>query len=236
MDADTVKALIAVGGAAVGAAVGAAIKGYSDARARDRRELRVLVSEPTRLIVLSASIAPRVELRVEGRLVQTIASCEVRIANVGNRSIADVCVAVVMEGGPEIITAEAVGTSQAIDGLEIRPQPRRAEIHIPYVNPAEQVEIRFLATGADFRTTVLFRQPDVKLRVRTGVEPDLLNPMLQALYSAVLGNPLLNVLVQVVDAGYRRYSSSERQRRRLEQQRSRFLPLPPPDEGNDKNQ
>lgn len=103
---EVVKGLFALGGGIVGAAIGAVIKGYFDAKGRDRRELTVWKTRPTRLIMMASHVTPRVEIHFDGKKVGTLASTEVQVVNTGNRAISDITLEIRIDGEADLITAE----------------------------------------------------------------------------------------------------------------------------------
>lgn len=209
---EVIKGLFGLGGGVVGAVIGAGIKGYFDAKARDRRVLLASVTEPTRLVVMAGHIAPRVEIRVDGQPVPTLASSEVALTNTGNRAISDVQVTVNIRGEADLISAEPAG-STAVEGLAVSVEAKHAVIRLPFINPGEQVTVRLFATGRQFTVTPVFRQPEVRFLVRSGGEPEVPHPLMEALFNSIRANPLLHAYFNATEAGYRAYARSLEHRR-----------------------
>ena len=192
-----------------GAALGVFGKAYFDGRNKSRKHLVIAITDPIRLIFYSQPIAERIEIKVDGHVVRTLANSEVRLHNSGNQVINDVHVQINLKGQAELITTEPLSTALQIEGLVTETQPKRADIRVPFINPGEEVGVRFLTTGPDFHTEVHFRQPEVSHIVRKDDYPELLNPLGMILFSAVRKRPLLSHWLARTDLSYRRFLLSE---------------------------
>jgi hypothetical protein len=218
---DVAKGLFGIGGAAIGAVIGAVLKGYFDAKSRDRRVLIATITTPTRLVVMAAHIARRVEIRVDGQAVPTIASCELRLTSAGNRAIREISLTVKIEGEADLISAEPGGSSE-VEGLAVHTEAKKAVIQVPYINPGEEVVVRLFATGNRFSATPVFRQEEVQFISRNGGEPEVPNPLIEALFTAITQSFFLDRYFRLTQAGYRIYVHSlelKRARARIEAQK-----------------
>jgi hypothetical protein len=142
---EVVKSLFALGGAICGAAIGAVIKGYYDARGRERRELTVWKTTPTKLIMMASHLAPRVEIQFDGKKVATLASTEVQAVNTGNRAISNITLSIEIDGDAELISAEPSAVSPNLRDVEIKPSAKCITITAPFMNPGEEILLRWVA-------------------------------------------------------------------------------------------
>lgn len=87
MSPEIVNGLFAVGGAISGAVVGGLITLYGIRKSRDRKEITISTSSPSRLLVVHDRLRDDVQIIVSGEPVENVLLSEIYISNTGNRTV-----------------------------------------------------------------------------------------------------------------------------------------------------
>jgi hypothetical protein len=203
---DVWKGLFTLGGALGGAIIGAVIKGYYDVKARDRKQLSVWKTKPTNLIRMASHIAPKVEILFDGNKVENLAKTEVRMVNTGNRALHEFQPVIEIDGNAKLILVEPLPPT--LKQVQIKQEQKKVEVNAPFLNPREEILLRILTAGHEFKLTVNFRQPEVTLKEYDPEVRDLSQLATEALFTVIRGNVFLNLLLKAFVPQYRRYVRS----------------------------
>jgi hypothetical protein len=204
---ETINGLYAIGGAVVGAVVAACLTAYFSARSEKKRILGAFFSPYSKLVQVSAQIASKITIHVEGEPVEDLYATELTILNLGNVAIKNINLTVDLGEEQSVVTFDVDENAKKNIGVQVILPARTNgfDVEVPFLNPQDELHLRFYVTSREHVPKAMFRQADVEFR--TGMrERSLISTVAaEVILAAIQRNVILDGFFRLAFPVYRSY-------------------------------
>ena len=206
---ELINGVFVLGGAFIGASLTGIISWIHAARNRSRSELSIFASRPKRLIEVDSSVSEIVEISMDGEIVPSIYTLDIRIANTGTELLNDGAIRVEFAGQVKVLGIDFGDLpAGALDAFEIEQISQQCEeylVHFKYINPGEELEVKVLLNAKPLTVTANFRQPGVNSLIQTDYDPLRAELFEKPIYDLFRQNWILHSYLKLVLPQYKRY-------------------------------
>ena len=211
---EVINGLFAVGGAVVGALIAGIFAMYIAKSAKEKKEIIVSTSSPSRLLVVHDEIASDVEILVSGNKVENVVLSEIFLSNTGNKTIEDLNFPVSCQQPVQIISVNAL--DQASNATRpgskaIIKSKQEFDVSVDYLNPGEEISLRCMVSGAPPQWNVSLRQPELKVMRREQPLVNYSDVAVEALFEGLAKNAILRTYFSIVMPAFKKFLKARRE-------------------------
>jgi hypothetical protein len=214
MSAEVTNGLFAVGGAIAGGVVTAWLTSAFSKKAEKKRILAAYFSPFSKLVQVSANVASKVTIYVEGKPVEDLYVTELTVLNLGNTSITDIALSIDPGKDQHVVTFdidEKAYTEMRVKIALPMVSGHTYEMEIPFLNPGDEFRARFYVVSKSYVPCATFRQPDVEFRTGIREASHIPNVIAEMMFAAIQRNWIMDAYFTAAFPEYRRYKK-ERQK------------------------
>lgn len=217
MSSEVINGLFALGGAIIGAIVSGVFAFYVAGWSRERRQLTVSTSHPSRLLMVHEKVGDKIEISIGGRAVKNVLLSEIYISNTGNKAIENLSFSCLGSGEFEVLSVEMINqlddTAHAGARSEIK-SGKCVEVAVDYINPGDELVVRSLLSGGTPHWQVPIRQPTLEVVHRQSPVGTYSDVAARMLFEAIQRNFILHPYFKAIYPPYRRYLEDRSRRSR----------------------
>jgi len=206
---ELINGMFVLGGAFIGASLTGIISWIHAAKNRSRSELSIFANRPKRLIEVDSSVSEIVRISMDGEIVPSILTLDIRIANTGTELLNDGAIRVEFAGQVKVLGIDFGDLpAGALDAFEIEQISQQCEeylVHFKYINPGEELEVKVLLNAKPLTVTANFRQPGVNCLIQTDYDPLRAELFEKPIFDLLRQNWILHSYLTLVLPQYKRY-------------------------------
>lgn len=208
MSPEIVNGLFAVGGAISGAVVGGLITLYGIRKSRDRKEITISTSSPSRLLVVHDRLRDDVQIIVSGEPVENVLLSEIYISNTGNRTVENLDFRATVKETCSIISAEILDQTddaQRAGALVELKGKNEVQVTVDYINPGEEIALRSVVSGEPPEWDVPIRQSGLAVLRRSSHVGSYSDVVAEAIFEVLRSTPILSAYIRITVPAYKKY-------------------------------
>ncbi|MCK4605486.1 MAG: hypothetical protein KAU41_12490 [Deltaproteobacteria bacterium] len=216
MTPEVINGLFAIGGALVGAVVSGLFALYLAKRTKEKSELTVLATRPTRLITIGKEIEGDVEITIAGEKVDALYMMDFTVLNSGTEVLEQIEVPFQIDSIGKILNFAFYKSNFPLkeEGKAVeRIDSNNIQLHVDYLNPGEQLTGRAIISKVPDAWKAMFRKPGVNLVTREDLEGTVPDLLLRAFFEGIKRNFILDAYFKLALPQYKRYRDLERENR-----------------------
>lgn len=207
MSPEVINGIFAIGGAVVGAILSAALAFGISQRTKERKELSVLLSKPKQLINVHDSVKDSIKIMVAGREAVTASHLDYYIANTGNKVLENVHIVIETVGDTDIFGGCTPGSNFNVENSEDTlvswEDDGQFTIEAKFLNPGDELKGYILLANIPTDIRVVFRAPDVKLKVLKDHDLDRGSVFTDVIFDVAKNNFILDSYLKLAVPAYR---------------------------------
>ena len=211
MEPETINGIFAIAGAIIGAVLAGLFAWLLQAKYRPRKEPKVLVARPKRLVDVDDSVKGMISVVVGGEEVETVTSVDYYILNTGNEVLSNIQLAIKFPTDVRILGGNCPATNFTTTTTEDfalhLDSNNDCEIQASFLNPGEEARGHLLLNNMPDAIDVHFRQPGVKLIIKKGYDSARTTMATEILYEAAKSNFTLDTYLKLALPAYRKLRS-----------------------------
>jgi hypothetical protein len=205
---EVTNGLFALGGGVAGAIVAGISAVYASRSSRDKKEIVVSTSNPSRLLVVHNRIASDVEIRVSGHKVDNVLLSDIFLSNTGNKAIENLDFPVHCQPECTILSIDALG--QATDSPRtgtniVMINKQWFSVAIEYINPGEELALRCMVSANTPEWKFALRQPELAVIVRDRPVASHSDVLAEVFAETLSSMPLLRTYLRLVSPAFKRF-------------------------------
>jgi hypothetical protein len=207
MTAEVTNGLFAVGGAILGGGVTAWLTWFFSKKSEKKRILAAYFSPFSKLVQVSARVASKVTIHVEGEPVDDLYVTELTVLNLGNASITNISLSIDPGVKQHVVTYDVDEKAQREMGVQVvlPGATHTYELEIPFLNPGDEFRLRFYVASKVHVPSAAFRQADVEFRTGVRESSRLPNVMAEVLFAAIQRSWIMDAYFSAALPEYRSY-------------------------------
>ena len=210
---EVINGLFAVGGAVVGAITAGLFAIHIAKSTKEKKEIVVSTSYPSRLLVVHDQIASDVEILISGNKVENVILSEVFISNTGNKAITNLNFPISCQQTVNIISVDAL--DQATDGprsgsVVVKTGDQEFDVKIDYINPGEEISLRCMVSGDEPEWIVALRQPELNVIRREQPVASYSDVVAEIVFETLTQTPILRSYLRITSPVFRKFLERRR--------------------------
>jgi hypothetical protein len=219
MSPEVINGLFALGGAAVGAVIGGSFTLYGIHRSKDRKELSVFMTRPSRPLVIDDRFRKDIHIFVAGDEVENVIISDIFVSNTGNKAVSDLVFPISFQGDGMLLSAEiidpAIGETRNGHRVSVK-ENKLIECSIDLLNPYEKALIRCLTSGYSVDWSPDIRQENLIVNYKRGKIEGYADIVLREVYDQLERIPFMSLYLRLLFPPFRRYVRNARRSSRRE--------------------
>lgn len=205
---EVLNGLFAVGGAVLGAVIAGIFAMVIAKRSKDKKEIVISTSHPSRLLVVHDQIASDVEILVSGNKVDNVILSEIFLSNTGNKAVENLSFPVTCQDTVQIISVDAL--DQASDARRSGSIIKKKSSHeigvsVDYINPGEEISLRCMVSGDEPEWTVAMRQPELNVIRREEPVASYSDVAAEIVFESFLAVPILGSYLRITSPIFKKF-------------------------------
>lgn len=209
---DATNVMTALGGAVLGSIITGSFALYIAKRSKDKKEVVVSTSSPSRLLVVHDQISSDVEILVSGNKVDNVILSEIFISNSGNKTVENLNFPVTCQDSVRILSVEALdqaAESPRVGSVVTKKSNQEIAVDIDYINPGEEISLRCIVSGAVPRWNVLLRQPELNVVRREQPVASYSDVVTEIVFRSLVGIPILSTYLRLTSPAFKKFLDHE---------------------------
>lgn len=205
---EVTNGLFAIGGAIAGAIIGGLFAIYVAKKSRDKKEIVISTSHPSRLLVIHDQIATDVEIKVSGIKVDNVILSEIFISKTGNVTVEKLEFPVSCQESANVLSVAALDQESDTPrvGSFINYESQNSfNVQIDYVNPGEEISLRSVVGGDEPSWTVGLRQSGLNVVQRQTPVASYSDVVGEVLFESLAGISILRTYLRITSPLFRKY-------------------------------
>ncbi|WP_420418343.1 hypothetical protein [Pacificispira sp.] len=205
---EVINGLFAVGGAFLGAIITGLFALHISRTSKEKREVVVSTSNPSRLLVVHDQIASDVEILVSGKKVDNVVLSEVFLSNTGNKAVENLHFPMSCQEGTQIIAVDALDqeTDAPLPGSVVTLQgDQEVEVAIDYINPGEEISLRCIVSGEAPVWSIDLRQPDLRVVHRDQPVASYSDVVSEIVFESLANLPMVSAYLRITSPVFKKF-------------------------------
>ncbi|WP_143540092.1 hypothetical protein [Rhodovulum sulfidophilum] len=205
---EIVNGIFAVGGAILGAVIAGVFAIFIARSSKDKKEIVVSTSHPSRLLVVHDQIASDVEILVSGNKVDNVILSEIFLSNTGNKAVENLSFPVSCQDSVQLISVDAL--DQASDApragsVVTKKSGQEIDVTIDYINPGEEISLRCMVSGDEPEWIVALRQPELNVVRREQPVASYSDVVAEIVFEGFANVPILSTYLRVTSPVFKKF-------------------------------
>lgn len=205
---EVVNGIFAIGGAVLGAIIAGFFAIFIAKKSKDKKEIVVSVSHPSRLLVVHDQIASNVEILVSGKKVDNVILSEIFLSNTGNKAVENLSFHVSCQASVQFISADPL--DQASDAPRVgsvvtKQSDQEIHVAIDHINSGEEISLRCMISGDEPEWVVNLRQPELNVIRRERPVASYSDVVAEVLFESFSNTPFLSTYLQITSPAFKKF-------------------------------
>lgn len=205
---EMVNGLFAIGGAVVGAIIAGLFAIYIARSTKEKKEIVISTSHPSRLLVVHDQIAPDVEILVSGNKVENVILSEIFLSNTGNKAVENLNFPISCQPNVQIISIDALdqATDAPRSGSGItKTSSQEFDVTVDYINPGEEIALRCMVSGEEPEWNVALRQPELRVIRRDTPVASYSDVVAEVIFESFADIPVLRSYLRITSPVFKKF-------------------------------